>query len=40
MIRRFLFWLVWNVPLGPLAPWVMGLALGRKPREVKHDDLP
>jgi hypothetical protein len=37
-MRRFLFWLVFNVPLGPLAPWVMGLALGSKPREVKRDD--
>lgn len=35
MIRRCLFWLVWNVPLGPLAPWVLGLAMGRKPRRVK-----
>lgn len=35
MIRRCLFWLVHNVPLGPLAPWVLGLAMGRKPRRVK-----
>lgn len=31
--RRFLMWLVWNVPLGRLAPWVLGLATRRKPRK-------
>jgi len=31
MIRGFLFWLVWNVPLGRFAPWVMSLAMGRWP---------
>jgi hypothetical protein len=30
--RRGLLWLFDNVPLGPLAPWVLGLALGRWPR--------
>ncbi len=30
-MRGFLLWLVWNVPLGRLAPWVMGLAMGRMP---------
>lgn len=34
-MRRFLFWLIHNVPLGPLAPWVFGLAIGRMPRRVK-----
>lgn len=34
-MRGFLFWLVDNVPLGPLAPWVLGLAFGRAPRRVK-----
>jgi hypothetical protein len=29
-VRRFLFWLVWNVPLGRLAPWVFDLAMGQK----------
>lgn len=28
MLRKFLFWLVWNVPLGALAPWVLSLAVG------------
>ena len=32
-MRGFLFWLVWNVPLGRLAPWVMGLAVGRLPHK-------
>jgi len=31
MIRRALFWLAFNVPLGNLTPWVIGLAIGRKP---------
>lgn len=35
-MSRLLIWLVWNVPLGPLAPWVLGLALGRKPQKVKR----
>ena len=35
-MTRFLFWLVWNVPLGRLAPWVLGLALGRWPRRVPY----
>ena len=33
-MQRFLFWLVRTVPLGPLAAWVMGLALGRWPHRV------
>lgn len=32
VVRSFLFWLVWHVPLGRLAPWVLGLALGSKPQ--------
>jgi len=37
MIRRFPFWLVLdsNIRLGPLAPWVLGLAIGRLPHRVK-----
>lgn len=34
-MRGFLFWIFNNVPLGPLAPWVFGLAIGRRPRRVK-----
>ena len=30
-MRSLLFWIVWNVPLGRLAPYVLGLALCRKP---------
>lgn len=34
-MRWFLFWLFHNVPLGPFAPWVLGLILGgRRPRTV------
>ena len=35
IIRRFLFWLVFNAPLGKLAPWVFGLAIGSKPVKVE-----
>lgn len=34
-MKRFLMWLVWRVPLGCLAPWVLGLAIGRVPRKEK-----
>lgn len=34
-MRRLLFWLVDNVPLGRAAPWVFGLAIGRWPRRMK-----
>lgn len=34
MMRRLLFWLVWHVPLGRFAPWVLGLALGSRPERV------
>jgi hypothetical protein len=34
-MRRFLFWLVFNIRLGSLAPWVLGMALGRRARRVK-----
>lgn len=37
-MRRFLFWLVFNVPLGRAAPWVFGLALGRWPHRVRPSD--
>jgi hypothetical protein len=26
-------WLVWNIPLGPLVPWVLALAVGRWPNK-------
>ena len=35
MIRSALFWMVWNVPMGRLAPWVLGLAMGRVPHKVE-----
>ena len=34
-MRKLLIWLVFHAPLGPLAPWVLGLAIGRMPRRVK-----
>lgn len=36
-MRGILIWLVWNVPMGRLAPWVMGLALGSKPRRARAE---
>ena len=38
MIRKFLMWLVWNVPLGRVAPWVFGLAIGRMPYRLEADN--
>jgi hypothetical protein len=40
MISRFLFWLVLDsrIPLGRLAPWIFGLAMGRWPHKKKADD--
>lgn len=39
MLRKFLLWLVWDGPyLGPLAPWLFGLAIGRRPHEVKDGE--
>ena len=29
-MRKILFWIAWNVPLGRLAPIVLGWALGVK----------
>jgi hypothetical protein len=34
-MRRFLMWLIDNVPLGRLAPYVFGLAIGKMPKKVK-----
>jgi len=33
-MRKILFWIVHNIPLGRLGPWVFGLAIGRKPHRV------
>jgi len=34
-MRRFIWWVFNNIPLGRLAPWVFGLAIGRRPRKIK-----
>jgi hypothetical protein len=34
-MSRFLMWLIDNVPMGRLAPYVFGLAIGRWPHKVK-----
>ena len=36
-MRRFLLWIVWNIPLGPLAPWVLWLAIGRMPHKTEEE---
>lgn len=33
-LRGRLLWAVWHIPLGPLAPHVLGLGLSRKARRV------
>lgn len=35
MFSSFLFWLIDNVPMGRLAPYVFGLAIGRVPHRKK-----
>lgn len=35
LIRSFLLWIAFEVPLGRLNPWIIGLALKRKPVRVK-----
>ena len=37
-MSKFLLWLVWDsgIKLGPLAPWIFGLAIGRCPKRVKR----
>lgn len=32
-MSKFLFWLIDNVPLGKLAPYIFGLAIGRLPKK-------
>ena len=34
-LRCVAMWLVFNVPLGKAAPWVMGFALNSWPRKVR-----
>lgn len=36
-MRKILFWIVNDIPLGKLAPYVFGLALGRKPQKERQD---
>lgn len=38
-IRRFAAWVFWEtpLPLGPLAPYVLGLSLGQRPRKVPDE---
>ena len=36
-MRKFAMWIVWNVPIGRLAPWLFGFAMGSKPHKVKQE---
>lgn len=36
-MRKMLLWIVDNVPLGKLAPWVFALAIGKMPRKKEKD---
>ncbi len=40
LLRRIALWVFWEtaIPLGPLAPYVLGLGLGSRPRRVKPED--
>jgi hypothetical protein len=35
-LQRLAKWLVFNIPLGRLAPYILGFALGSKPRRVRR----
>ena len=35
IMNRFLLWVIDNIPLGFLAPYVFGMAIGRKPIIIK-----
>ena len=37
-MKKLLLWIVWNIPLGPLAPWVLGLAIGRMPHRAEEGE--
>ena len=35
---RLLLWILAKVPIGPLAPYVLGLVLGCWPHEIKEEN--
>lgn len=37
-MSKFLMWLVFNVQLGKLAPYVFGIALGGFPKKIKPNN--
>lgn len=37
---KICLWILDNIPLGPLAPWVFGLAIGRRPRRTGPKPFP
>lgn len=37
-MRKLLFWIVWNVPLGRLAPIVLGIALGANGKYIESEE--
>lgn len=34
-MKKFAMWLVDNVPLGRLTPYIFGFAIGRMPKKIK-----
>ena len=38
MMPKALLWLIDNVPMGRLAPWVFGLAIGRVPHRIDEKE--
>jgi hypothetical protein len=38
LIRRALIWIALNARLGPVGPWILGLALGRRPRRITEEE--
>ena len=37
-MRKFLMWIVWNIPLGKLAPLVFRLVIGSKPERINNEN--
>lgn len=37
-MRRVLMWIAWNIPLGRLAPYVLGMAIGTKGRKIDDEN--
>ena len=38
-LRMALIWIAWNVPLGPLTPYIIGWELGAKARRMPKKEI-